>query len=487
MKTTSIKKNAIYNFIRTFASLAFPAISFMYASRILLPTGIGKINFSKNMIQYFVMFAGLGTSVYGIREGVKYRDDKSMLSRFTQEILFINAIAILISYFIFIICLFNIPQFNKYKELLLINSFSIIFVPMGVEWFYSAIENYSYITIRSVIFQIISFVLMVVFVKHISDIYIYACIMILSSVGSNILNLLNLRKYIFIKPVGHYEIKKHIKPVLIFFASVVSSSIYLVLDTSMLGFMGNDIQVGLYSAANKMTRITISVVVSFGTVLLPRMTYYASNKKMEEYNHMIDKAFHVTMLIALPVFIIMFCYSKEILVIFSGESFSAANMTARILSFIVLLIPFSTLLSNMIFLPKGKEKYQLVATLVGAVTNITVNYYLIPVYEDKGAAIGTFISEASVLIVCIILGNRTLGHAIKFTSFWKCIIASITMLVLVLLVNYLIEYPFISIVLSVIIGCIAYGIVLIATKDRFFLEILVWFGKKIRLRIPYQG
>ena len=76
MAEKSLKINAIFSFVKAFMNLAFPIITFPYASRILLPEGIGKVNFANSIISYFGIIASLGISTYGIREASKIKNDK---------------------------------------------------------------------------------------------------------------------------------------------------------------------------------------------------------------------------------------------------------------------------------------------------------------------------------------------------------------------------------------------------------------------------
>ena len=83
-KQKSIKTNFVFNFIKVLLSLIFPLITFPYASRILLPEGIGKVDFANSIIAYFILIASLGINTYAIREGAKVRDDKEKLSKIEQ-------------------------------------------------------------------------------------------------------------------------------------------------------------------------------------------------------------------------------------------------------------------------------------------------------------------------------------------------------------------------------------------------------------------
>ena len=125
MEQKSLKRNYILNLIRTFCSLSFPLITFAYASKTLSVDGIGKVDFSKSVVSYFVLFASLGISTYGIREGAKIRNDRKKFSCLVKEIFTINLITTILAYIVFFMVLFTVPKFGAYKGLLLINSLSI--------------------------------------------------------------------------------------------------------------------------------------------------------------------------------------------------------------------------------------------------------------------------------------------------------------------------------------------------------------------------
>ena len=59
----SLKKNYIFNLILTAANLLFPLITYSYASRVLMPAGIGQASFASSVVNYFAMFAQLGYEI----------------------------------------------------------------------------------------------------------------------------------------------------------------------------------------------------------------------------------------------------------------------------------------------------------------------------------------------------------------------------------------------------------------------------------------
>ena len=92
MENDNIKHNAIFNVARSLFGILYPIITFPYATRILLAEGLGKVEFSNSIVQYFLMFAGLGISSYGAREVARVKDNTDELSKVIQELFFINLI-----------------------------------------------------------------------------------------------------------------------------------------------------------------------------------------------------------------------------------------------------------------------------------------------------------------------------------------------------------------------------------------------------------
>ena len=290
----------------------FPLITFPYVSRILLAEGTGKVSFATSIISYFAMFAQLGIPTYGIRACAQVRNDKKKLSKTAQEIFIINIIMSILAYIVFFIALCNVPRLKDEKTLLIIVSATIFFNAIGMEWLYKALEQYTYITIRSVIFKFIALIAMFLLIHQQSDYIIYGAISIFASSASNIFNFFNVHKYISLRPVGEYNFKQHLKAVSVFFALSCAATIYVNLDTVMLGFMKTNVDVGYYNAAVKIKTILVSIVTSLGTVLLPRASYYVEHGLKEDFYRITKKAINFVFLVATPLMLyFMFLQKRE--------------------------------------------------------------------------------------------------------------------------------------------------------------------------------
>ena len=149
----SIKINTLFNIIKTCSSIIFPLITFPYANRILLPDNIGKVNFAMSFVSYFALLASLGVQTYAIRECASVKNDKRQLSNVSSQIFSINLCMTIISYLLLFITIVTSEKIENYRVLIIIQSTTIIFTTFGADWLNSALEDFKYIAIRTIIFQ----------------------------------------------------------------------------------------------------------------------------------------------------------------------------------------------------------------------------------------------------------------------------------------------------------------------------------------------
>jgi len=472
MKKKSIKLNFIMNTILTMSSFIFPLITFPYVSRVLLPAGTGKVSMATSVITYFSMFAQLGIPTYGIRACAKVRDDRNELSKVAQELLLINIIMSIISYVVLFVLLFSVPKFRCEKELYVVLSFSIILTAIGMEWLYKALEQYTYITVRSVIFKFIALIGMFFLIHKQTDYIVYGGITIFAASASNILNLINAYKYIYLKPIGNYNFRRHLKPVLVFFAMSCATVIYTNLDTVMLGFMATDTDVGYYNAAVKIKGILVSIVTSLGTVLLPRVSYYIQRGEVKEFRRITRKALNFVLLMAMPLLIYFIYFAKEGIIFLSGNDYVGSIVPMQVIMPTLLLIGITNILGIQILVPTGREKIVLYSEIVGAIVDIIINALLIPAYASTGAAIGTLIAEFAVFVVQYRALKNEVYDAFKQIHFIKIMIALVLGSLASLWLKGLDWGNFVTLVISAILFFGVYGVTLLIFKEEMILEIL---------------
>lgn len=466
----SLLKSAIFNFVRTFSGLAFPVITFTYSARVLGVDGVGQVSFAKSVITYFTMFALLGMSDYGIREVAKLQEKRDKLSKFVHEMLLINGVTTALAYILLFLALLFVPKLQGYSALLLINSLAIVLQGMGMEWLYQGLEEYQYITVRSILFQVGALVAMFIFVRDAGDVVPYAAVTLTATSGSYVLNFVNVKRYIYLRWYGNYEIKKHLQPLLWLFAMAVSIELYTVLDSTMLGFLQGDTAVGRYTAAVKVNKLVIRLITSMGAVLIPRLAFYISQDEREKVKELVDKAYNYVFMFSVPAAIGLFALSDEIILLFSGSDFSSASFTMRLLTPIVLIIPLSVVTNIQAFIPMGKEKLILRSTLSGAATNFICNLLLIPCFAENGAAIATVAAEMVVTIVCLAYAREFFDMRQIFRKYYQYWLAAIPIPLITMLAKALSIHYVIRVFVIMALSAGAYFLLLFVLKNDYLLE-----------------
>lgn len=474
MKPKSLKINVVMNMILTMSSFIFPLITFPYVSRILLPEGTGIVSFATSFVSYFSLFAQLGIPTYGIRACAKVRDDRKELTKTAQELLAINLVMSVISYALLFLAIAFIPRLQQEKTLYIILSSTIILSSIGMEWLYKALEQYTYITVRSVIFKFIALIAMFLLIHKKSDYIIYGAISIFASSASNIFNFINVHKYIDLRRLEKYDFKHHLKPIMVFFAMSCAATIYTNLDTVMLGFMKTDADVGYYNAAVKIKSVLVSVVTSLGVVLLPRASYYIENGQFNEFKRITGKALSFVFLLASPLMIYFILFAKEGIFFLSGSAYKESIVPMQTIMPTLLFIGITNILGIQMLVPLGRERVVLWSEIAGAITDVIINLLLIPHFASTGAAIGTLVAEFIVLVVQFIALKEEVGKIFSQIHYGRIATALFLGMLASLWVKLLGFGPFLTLVISALLFFTTYGLYLLIRKEELVMEI--WNG-----------
>lgn len=471
---SSIKNNVVLNYVNTLASIVFPLITFPYAARILLPEGIGLVNFQNSIIGYITLLSSLGIPMYAVREVARVRDNIEERNRVTVEITLLSLLLAAGGYVIVFVVGEFIPQINAHLTLFYILSLSILFTALGVNWFYTAVEDFKFITIRGLIIRCLFVIALFVFVRSKSDLLIYGIVTVGSTVGNNVINFVHLRKYISIFRIDWKQLNvfRHLKPAIRIFVLNLSISIYVQLNPVMLGFLSDNVQVGYFTAGSKISHIILTVVTSMATVLLPRVSNLVQKHEIERFNQLITKVYHYYMALAIPFTIGLIVLSVPLTLVLCGKEFYDASAVVAITAPIVILISITNIIGIQVLYPYGKEDYVTYSTIGGAVINLILDIPLIIWLGAIGASISTVLAEFTVLVIQVHLGK---GY-ISFKYFDKNIrlyaVASIVMAVFVLLTEGLFAKPILQLLVPTLSGVIIYSIILYYKKDEILFAIL---------------
>lgn len=466
MKEKSISFNAIFNILYRVLNAIFPVISIMYISRILMASGVGQVSYAQNIASYFIVFATLGMPLYGTREIAKVRDNRDMTNRLFSELFVINFISTITCTILYIILIMIIPVFREQVNLYLACGLSIFFNLINVDWFYQGQEEYVYIAIRNVIIKIVSLVLLFVFVRNTNDYITYALISSLAIGGNYIFNIVNIRKYVKFQ-ISHLYLRKHLKPVFILGISIIAMDLYNKIDITMLKIWCSDSDIGYYNNAQKVVYLGITLSTAISAVFLPRLSYYFVRDR-DAYDELLSKGLKVVLFFTVPCFIGVLQISNNLIPLLFGDAFESAVITTKILSVLIFIRSIGDLVCYQVIVTSGQDKKFIIPYFLATGVNIILNFFLIPVTAQNGAAIASIISEVLVNFLLFFTALKVIKIKISLKYCMTILCSTICMAGGILIIDGKFHSPFLNLCSQVITGILIYFTVNFLLKNEIF-------------------
>ena len=468
-----VKKNTVYNLIKTVSTVIFPLLIFQYVSRKLGVTNVGRVNYGNSIVSYFSLFASLGLTTYAVRTISKITSSKKDLEKTASEIYSINLATTIISYILLFILLLASHSLAEYRTLIVIQSTVILFTTIGADWINMAMEDYKYIAIRTLAFQILSFGLVFLFIHNEDDYLKYAAITVISSSGANIVNYFYRKRFCKLHFVWRFEAKQHLIPIILLFAMQVSQRVYTSSDMTLLGYLRTPYDVGIYSVAVKVYNIVNILVASISHVVLPQISYNYSRSNFKEINQILRYSLGVILLLGVPCAAGVFSLSPEIVSIVSGVEYAEAFYPLRILTIALLFSYFGGFITNIILIPMNGEKKVMYISTICALINISLNIIFIPRFGVVAAAMTTVIAELVSFIICF----RFIPRGIRIDNIQNLVIApileaisiiAITALLHKIGINNILVFAAVDMVLSLSL----YSVYIYVTKNELGMDLI---------------
>lgn len=473
----SLAKNSVYNIVYQLLSLIFPLLSSMYVARIIFEDGVGRVAYAQNFVSYFVALALLGFPTYGIREIAKVKEDRKKINITFWELFLINAISTTLSSFVYIIALIYSDYFRNQLSLYVCVGVTLWVNYANIDWFYQGKEEYGYITVRSLAIKAISLICLVLLVKQKEDYIVYALISSCGTVCNYILNLIHARKYIsFNFKLKKLNLKRHLKPLMILAIAAFLGNVYSKIDVTMLGSLSNDAVVGYYTNAHKIILIMVSCCIAVTSVFLPRLSFYYENDRTA-LEKLINFGTKLLITIVVPATICIGMLATATMKILYGASFAKAGTTLAIFAPLLLIRPIGDLLCYQLIVSAGKEKKRIYTSLIATISNIILNWILIPRWQQNGAAVASIISEFIVNVLLLHEVIRIVKINLDKFFLLKVLFSSAFMVLAIIGIKHIFNNEFLILLLSVFIGSGIYLLVNYLIKNEIVLDIYKRFMK----------
>ena len=395
MSQPSIKKNFAYKSVLTLSTYLINFITFPYVARVLGVERIGLVNFVDNTVNYFLLFATMGVGLLGVREIAAVKEDKKRRDQVYSSMLALNLLFTLVSLGIYLLCISTIPKLCQYDELFYIGTAKILFTVFLVEWFFTGVENFRYITLRSILIKVLYIISVFLFVRDTSDYRLYFILTVGVVVLNALINQLYIRKFVRVR-WNNIQLFKYLKQNVTLGIYTLMTSMYLTFNVMYLGLVSNNTEVGYYTTAFKLYSVILGFFTAFTNVMLPRMSSLLANGEKDRFQELVNRSFSVMATCCIPLILCSMIMAPQIVYILSGPGYEGAILPMRIIMPAAFAVGVAQVLAIQVLMPMKKDKVLLIASIIGAVVSLLINLLVVPSVKSVGSAVVLLCSEMGV-------------------------------------------------------------------------------------------
>jgi len=395
MLQPSIKKNFAYKSVLTLSTYLINFITFPYVARVLGVERIGLVNFVDNTVNYFLLFATMGVGLLGVREIAAVKEDKKRRDQVYSSVLALNLLFTLVSLGIYLLCVVTIPKLCQYDELFYIGTAKILFTVFLVEWFFTGVENFRYITLRSILIKVLYIISVFLFVRDTSDYRLYFILTVGVVVLNALINQLYIREFVRVR-WNNIQLFKYLKQNVTLGIYTLMTSMYLTFNVMYLGLVSNNTEVGYYTTAFKLYSVILGFFTAFTNVMLPRMSSLLANGEKDRFQELVNRSFSVMSTCCIPLILCSMIMAPQIVYILSGPGYEGAILPMRIIMPAAFAVGVAQVLAIQVLMPMKKDKVLLIASIIGAVVSLLINLLVVPSVKSVGSAVVLLCSEMGV-------------------------------------------------------------------------------------------
>lgn len=463
-----VVKNYLYNLSYQILVLIVPLITTPYVSRVLGAKGVGTFSYTNSIVQYFILFGCIGLNLYGQREIAYVQHEKEKRDMVFWELVILRIITVSISLFTFY---FTLASHGKYSSVFFIMCLDILASMVDISWFFQGIEDFKKIVVRNFIIKIVGVVLIFLFVKSSDDLLLYVICHSATLFLGNLSMWAYIPKLVGKVKVRELEIKKHIRPTIVLFLPQIATSVYTVLDKTMIGFLtGVEEEVAYYEQGQKIVKIVMALVTSLGTVIMPRVANLFKQNEMEKVKNYLSKSFRFVFFLSFPMTFGLMAVSCNIVPWFFGSGYDKVIPNMMVIAPILIMISLSNIIGMQYLLAIGRHRDFTISLVAGCVINFSLNLLLIPFFLSIGAAVATIIAETSVTGVQVYFTRKDFKFGEIISSNKHYIISSLIMFIPTYLLSRYLPSSIINTFICVAVGGVIYVGLLFVMKDETLFE-----------------
>lgn len=418
-----VLRNFSYTLTYQVLAIILPIITVPYVTRVLAQDLVGLNSVIQANASYFSLIGMLGIALLGPREIAKCLGDKEQLSKkffSIYKIQFLTHVIMIIIYIGYVyIWVRNILGYF-YIVYLLASMFDI-------SWLFIGIEDFKKVAIRNVFIKVISVILLFLCVKNDDDILIYVGTLYIPTIIINLyMWCVALKKVVLIDiPKGvDSELCKEAVSLLL---PQIASSVYTMLDKTVLGIFSTYEIVAVYTQGQALLRLLYAVTASFCRVMSPRISACIQQKdKAAIYKYMRMSTQVVCAVTWLLFFGLFFC-AKIFVAWYLPSEYIKTGEVLILCSPIIIMVSGANLISMEFLIPLGRERDYTISIFVAAFVNLILNFLLVPFCGLYGVCIGSVVAETIGTIIQFVFAKKQIDLKYLFKGGYLYIVSGLLM------------------------------------------------------------
>lgn len=402
----SLKRNIAYNGLLTAGLYICQLITYPYVTRVLGVHNLGMCNFVQSFVYLFTLMASLGIGTLGVREIAKANGDKQKTYNVFTELFTLLCLLTIVSTAIYVIAVLTVPELQQYKRLLCIGLLNIIAYLFQVTWFFRGVEDFQYITLRTLAIRIVYIILIFLLIRKPDDYITYYQMTVGSEVVTALINWNYKGRYVHLVRIRIKVCFKYLKPLLLLGLQFLLLQYYNVFSPILLGFLGDNTQVGFYTVATKLVLIILNLYNAYTLVMLPRVSSLIGKGKDNQAEEAISKSFSLIYIVAIPLVAFTEICTPEIVALVAGKGYEGAVLPMRICSVVVLFGGITQITINQILIPHDCDAQATKASAIGFLSSIIINIVLIPIIGSVASAVAWIVPEFLIAVISLHYAKR---------------------------------------------------------------------------------
>lgn len=411
----SLKRNLVYNYILSASQVLLPIVSIPYVSRILTPEGIGRVSFIDSFTYYFISIAEFGMVVYGMREIARLRDNREARGKLVSELLTLHTVTSAITLLLYAIAVFFAWKHIQDMRLLLFSLSYLLVNFFACEWYFLGMEQFRYITLRSLITRGLGLVSIFILIKQPEDYYLYYGIITTAAVLNSMGNIYYLFKAVQVR-FKSVNWSKHIAHTKFIWFICLTDGVTLLLDNVFLQLMSTAVAVGYYAFSMKIVRSSTVLLTDSLIVFFPRIVSLIREGNKVQLQAVVSRNSQFLVFFAVPLCAGIFLLADPLVAVFLGPQFMPVITDVRILTLFPLLKTCNLFLTKQILIAHGKEKLYLRSAIAGSLAFIALSLLLSRYWADVGACCAIVAAEAITLTINYYYARRVAGDLQLFDA-----------------------------------------------------------------------